>query len=102
MALEVLEPCAVKVASTVLRGSGDGDISALLDRALHLLREGQECEFISLKCLLDTVPASALFCPPSFSVQQHLAGGGGMAQHGGWSRIARFVTLSLIPGGHVY
>ena len=31
MALEVLEPCAVKVASTVLRGSGDGDISALLD-----------------------------------------------------------------------
>ena len=40
MALEVLEPCAVKVASTVLRGSGDGDISALLDRALHLLREG--------------------------------------------------------------
>ena len=33
MALEVLEPCAVKVASTVLRGSGDGDISALLDQA---------------------------------------------------------------------
>ena len=51
-------------------------------------QEGQECEFISLKCLLDTVPASALFCPPSFSVQQHVAGGGGMAQHGGWSRIA--------------
>ncbi len=55
MALEVLEPCAVKVASTVLRGSGDGDISALLDQCrdpplairLRSLREGK-----SARCLV--------------------------------------------------
>ena len=83
MALEVLEPCAVKVASTVLRGSGDGDISALLDRALRLLREGQECEFISLKCLLDTVPASALSPPPSACSSMRPEEGGWRSPGGG-------------------
>ncbi len=73
MALEVLEPCAVKVASTVLRGSGDGDISALLDRSLRLLREGHERGVACVKVLIGKYMVTAspsllpriLGCDPS-------------------------------------
>ena len=38
----LLEPCAVKVASTVLRGGGYGDILPLPDKIVQLNRKLQE------------------------------------------------------------
>jgi hypothetical protein len=40
---ELLEPCAVKVASTVLRGGRAGNVSPLPDKYLHVWERDAQC-----------------------------------------------------------